>query len=122
MKKLASLLVLLLAGITLYGQAIVGTWEGSFTAPTPDGGEATLKVVFHIESTDDGFSSTLDSPDQGAFGLETTGTTFENKELVVKKDDLDFVYTGKLIDDKNIEGGFLQMGMEFDMNLVKKEE
>lgn len=122
MKKLASLLVLLLAGIVLYGQGIVGTWEGSFTAPTPTGEEATLRLVFHIAETDDGYVTTGDSPDQGAYGFETTSTTFVDKELVVKIDDIDFVYTGKLIDDKNIEGGFLQMGMEFDINLVKKEE
>jgi hypothetical protein len=122
MKKLASLLVLLLAGIVLYGQGIVGTWEGSFTTQAPDGTDVTLRVVFHIEATDDGFTSTLDSPDQNALGLPTTETTFESKKLVVKKDDLDFVYTGKLIDDKNIEGGFTQMGGEMAMNLVKKEE
>ena len=122
MKKITTLLIVLLAGITLYGQDVVGTWEGSFTAPTPDGGEATLKVVFHVSAADEGFTTTLDSPDQGAFDLETTSTSFENKELVVKKDDLDFVYTGTLIDKKNIKGSFTQMGMDFELNLTKKEE
>jgi len=122
MKKITTLIVLLLAGIALYGQGIVGTWEGSFTTQTPDGTDVTLRVVFHIKATDDGFTSTLDSPDQDAFDLPATATTFENKELVIKKDDLDFVYTGKLIDDKNIEGGFTQMGGEMEMDLVKKEE
>lgn len=122
MKKLASLLVLLLAGIVLYGQGIVGTWEGSFNAPDQMGGEVELTLVFHITKTDDGYSSTGDSPVQERYGFETTSTTFVDKELVIKIDDIDFVYTGKLIDDKNVEGGFIQMGMEFDVNLVKKEE
>lgn len=122
MKKIASLLVLLLAGIVLYGQGIVGTWEGSFKAPDQMGGEVEITLVFHIEKTDDGYSSTGDSPVEDQYGFETTSTTFVDKELVIKIDEVDFVYTGKLIDDKNIEGGFIQMGMEFDVNLAKKEE
>lgn len=65
-----------------------------------------LAIVFHIEATDDGYSSEMDSPDQDAFGIETNETTFTDKVLVVKITDLNFLYTGTLPDKKNIEGSF----------------
>jgi hypothetical protein len=120
MKKIISMLVFILAGVVLFGQDVAGTWEGSFNAPDQMGGEVELTLVFHITKTDDGYSSTGDSPVQDEYGFETTSTSFVDKELVIKIDDIDFVYTGKLIDEKNVEGGFIQMGMEFDVNLVKR--
>lgn len=115
------MIVLLLAAITMYSQDIVGTWNGALTVETPEG-DVTLRLVFHISATDDGFSSTLDSPDQNAFDLPTDGTTFENTELVIKKADLDFVYTGKLTDAKNIDGSFTQFGQTFDLDMTKADE
>jgi hypothetical protein len=60
-KKLSTILVLLLAVCTMYGQDIIGTWNGSFTVEGPEGDD-TLRIVFHIDATDEGFTSTLDSP------------------------------------------------------------
>ena len=122
MKRVKSILVLLLAVFTMYGQDIIGTWNGAFTVEPPEGDAATLRIVFHITTTDDGFASTLDSPDQNALGIPTDATTFENKALSVKISELDFVYTGELVDAKNIKGSFTQMGQTFDLNLTKQEE
>lgn len=124
MKRVNTIFVLLLAVITMYGQDIVGDWHGSFTAEPPGGMAQTLRIVFHITATDDGFTSTLDSPDQGpdAFGIATDTTTFENKELTIKLGAIDFVYNGKLTDAKTIDGSFTQSGMTFDLDLTKKEE
>ena len=121
MKKITTVVVLLLAVITMYGQDIVGTWNGSITAETPDG-EVTVRLVFHITATDDGFSSTMDSPDQDTLGIKTDATTFKNKELIIKLAQGDFVYTGKLVDAKNIKGSFTQMGATHELDLTKKEE
>ena len=121
MKKVFAIVIMLLGVLSLYGQDIVGDWNGSFTAEGPDG-EVTLSIVFHITATDDGFSSTLDSPDQGAFDIPTDATTYENKELSVKISELDFVYTGKLTDAKTVDGSFTQMGQTFELDLTKKEE
>jgi hypothetical protein len=121
MKRVTTIVVLLLAVITIYGQDIVGTWNGSITAETPDG-EVTVRLVFHITATDDGFSSTMDSPDQDTLGIKTDATTFENKELIIKLAQGDFVYTGKLVDAKNIKGSFTQMGATREMDMTKKEE
>lgn len=121
MKRVYVVLIMLLAVFSLYGQDIIGTWNGSFTAEGPDG-EVTLRIVFHITATEDGFSSTLDSPDQGAFDIPTDATTYKGNELTVKIGELDFVYTGILTDAKTIDGSFTQMGQTFELDLTKKEE
>lgn len=122
MKKIFAILTMLLGVLCLYGQDIVGDWNGSFTAEPPGGEAVTLSIIFHITATDDGFSSTLDSPDQGGFDIPTDATTYENMELTIKINELDFVYTGKLTDATTIDGSFTQMGMTFDLDMTKKEE
>jgi hypothetical protein len=121
MKKVISIFVFLFAVLTMYSQDIVGTWEGSFTVETPNG-DVSLRIVFHVTATDNGYTSTLDSPDQDAFGIATDATTYLEKELTVKITQLDFVYTGKLTDARTIDGSFVQMGQTFELDLTKKEE
>jgi hypothetical protein len=119
MKRVTSIVVLLLAVFSLYGQDIVGTWEGAFTPP---GGMGELRIAFHISAVDDGYTSTLDSPDQEAFGIPTDATSYKDKELSIKIAGLDFVYLGKLGEENVITGTFTQQGATFDLNMTKKEE
>lgn len=121
MKKVITIIVFLFAVLTMYSQDIIGTWNGSFTVETPNG-DVSLRIVFHVTATDNGFTSTLDSPDQEAFGIATDATTFVEKEFTVKIGQLDFVYTGKLTDAKTIDGSFVQMGQTFDLDLTKQVE
>jgi len=121
MKKVITIIVLLLAVFAMYGQDIIGTWNGAFTVESPEG-PVTLRIVFHIDAADEGFTSTLDSPDQNAFGIPTDATSFADKELSIKIGQLDFVYTGKLTDAKNLDGSFTQMGQTFDLDMTKSEE
>ncbi len=121
MKRVSTILVLLLAVCTLYGQDIIGTWNGSFTVEPPGADSVTLRIVFHIEAADEGFTSTLDSPDQNAFDIPTDATTFAEKELSIKIEQLGFGYTGKLTDPKNIDGSFTQLGQTFDLDLTKAQ-
>ena len=121
MKRVSTIIVLLLAVFAMYGQDIIGTWNGAFTVEGPEG-PVTLRIVFHIDAADEGFTSTLDSPDQNAFDIPTDATTFADKELSIKIGQLDFVYTGKLADAKNLDGSFTQMGQTFDLDMTKSEE
>lgn len=121
MKKIISLFVLLLAACAMYGQDIVGTWNGAFTVATPNG-DVTLRIVFHISATEDGFSSTLDSPDQNAFDIPTDETTYTKPDLTIKVNQIDFVYNGKLTGEKEIEGKFTQMGQTYELNLTREDE
>ncbi|MCK5068190.1 MAG: hypothetical protein KAR16_12150 [Bacteroidales bacterium] len=117
MKRVRTIVVLLLAVFSLYGQDIVGTWNGAFTIP-----QGELRIVFHISSVDDGYTSTLDSPDQNAYGIPVDSTFYKKPELTIKITDLNFVYVGNLGEDNVIKGTFTQMGQSFELNMTKQEE
>jgi len=109
--------ILLLTGLYMFGQDITGTWNGVLVIP---GGQ--LRVDFHITATDDGYTSTMDSPDQGAFGISVTSTEFEDNELTIKMTDLDVLYKGILKAENTVEGTFTQMGQSFDLKLTRAAE
>ena len=119
MKRVTTIVVLLLAVFSLYGQDIVGTWNGAFAPP---GGMGELRLVFHVSAMDNGYTTTLDSPDQNALGIPTDTTTFKDKEFTVKLAEIDFAYVGKLGEDNVIKGAFTQQGATYDLNMTKKEE
>ena len=113
-------LVLLLAGLalssSLSAQDISGTWHGKLSLPT-----GSLTIVFHISQTEQGgYVTTLDSPDQGANGIETQTTSFNDSTLIVQIPVIHASYKGKLNSDNTINGTFTQ-GMPFPLNLKKGE-
>ena len=110
-------LILMMATGTLLAQDITGTWSGVLTIP-----QGTLTVNFNITSTDDGYTSTLDSPDQNAFGIPTDSTIYKKPELKVTIAQLGAEYEGKLTEENKIEGTCTQMGEAMDLVLTKKEE
>ena len=46
----------------------------------------------------------MDSPDQNALGIPVDTTVYKDKELTIKKAEIDFVYVGKLGEDNVITG------------------
>lgn len=117
MKKIAIIFTLFLAGISLQAQDIIGTWMGVLSA-----GGTELRVNFNISKTDDGYTATLDSPDQNAYGIPVTKVEFKNPDVTITVTDLTIVYKGKLTKKDLIEGTFTQMGQSFEMNMTKKKE
>ncbi len=117
MKRTTTILILLLAVFSLYGQEIVGTWSGAID--TPNG---QLRINFNISETDEGYTSTLDSPDQNAFGIAVDTTVYKKPELTIKVNQLDFLYEGTLTGENTIKGAMKQMGQNIELNLTKKEE
>ncbi|AXB56796.1 hypothetical protein [Flavobacterium fluviale] len=105
MKKTTFLLLFFFAALSTFAQDITGDWKGLLKVPG-----AELNIVLHITKTDNGFSATLDSPDQKAFGLPVTTTTFENSTLKFTVENLTIEYEGVLAKDQNITGTFKQMG------------
>jgi hypothetical protein len=85
------------------------------------GQPAKLRINFNISSTDDGYTSTLDSPDQNAYGIPVDSTIFKKPELTIKVAKLMLVYVGNLEDDTNIKGTLKQGGQSLELNLKKKE-
>ena len=117
MKKVLLSIVFCLAAVSLFSQDIIGSWSGLLVVP---GGQ--LRVVFNISAAEDGYSATLDSPDQNAFGIPITSVKLDGKKVTITQTDLGIEYKGEVKDKSLIEGIFTQMGQSFDMNLKKEEE
>lgn len=122
MKRITTILVLLLAVVTLSAQDISGTWNGKISVTDQMGQLLELRLVLHISATDDGYTSTMDSPDQDAFDIPVDTTFLKEKEFTFKKAEFDVVYVGNLVDDANINGTLTQYGQSLELNLKKETE
>ena len=110
----------LLAGVffssSVSAQDISGTWHGKLSIPT-----GSLTIVVHISQTEQGaYVTTLDSPDQGANGIKTQTTSFNDSTLIIQIPVIHASYKGKLNSDNTINGTFTQ-GMPLPLNLKKGE-
>ncbi len=107
-------LIGLLASLTLTAQTITGQWNGILKTQGTQ-----LRLVFNINQSTRGYTSTMDSPDQGAKGIPVTSTTFENSKLKLVVAGIGIEYNGELSADI-ITGVFKQNGQEFPLNLSRK--
>lgn len=96
---------------------IFGDWDG--VLETSNG---KLKIVFHIKKEDDGtITATLDSPDQGGFGLAFDEVKFENNVLTMKINQIQGTFTGKLNDEnRKFEGTWKQGPGEAPLVMSKR--
>jgi pimeloyl-ACP methyl ester carboxylesterase len=107
---------MLLSAMNAFSQDITGEWDGALNVQGK-----SLRLVFHISKTDAGYSTTMDSPDQGAKGIQMSQTTFENGVLTVELRAAQMKYVGTL--DKNtLTGTFSQAGQNMPLNLTKNEQ
>jgi uncharacterized protein len=117
MKKLFTITFLLLLAAFSDAQDITGPWNG-----TLDIQGTQLRIVFHIEKSGSGYTATMDSPDQGAYGIPVTSTEMlTSNTLRIIADKLRMEYTGTVISDSLINGTFKQAGMSLPLNLSRKE-
>lgn len=114
--------MLLLAVFSLSAQDITGKWSGKLSFTDQNGNPAELRINFNISAADLGYTSTLDSPDQGGFGIPNDTTIFENSELTIRKAEYDVVYVAKLVDATSLEGTLTQFGQSLELNLKKENE
>ncbi len=96
-------------------QTMEGSWSGSLKL-----GAQTLRIVFHFKRTSEGeWAGTLDSPDQGAFGIAISRITLEGRKLTVRVDSISGVFEGTLSEDgKQIVGEWSQLGNKFPLTLT----
>ena len=122
MKSITTIFILFLAVITLSAQDIAGTWSGDLDIADQMGQTQKLTVKFNISATDDGYISTLDSPDQGAYGMAVDTTFYKDSELTIKAAEYQqLVYEGKLLDATTMNGTLTQAGMSFELNMKKEK-
>jgi dienelactone hydrolase len=115
MKTILFLVFAFLTSCSMNAQDITGQWNGILNVKGKQ-----LRVVFHINKTDTGYTSTMDSPDQGAKGIPTTSTYFDNSTLKIAAPNLGLKYDGTLGHD-SIIGTFKQGGQSFPLNLSKEK-
>ena len=107
-------LAVILSCSSIQAQDIVGQWNGVLSVSG-----INLRLVFHIEKNDEGYTSTLDSPDQGAIGFPVKTTSFDGSKLLLELPTLAAKYEGEFQVD-SIVGTLTQNGMSFPMTLKKK--
>ncbi|QKJ64497.1 S9 family peptidase [Flavobacterium sp. M31R6] len=115
MNKAVFFLMTILLSFTMFGQEITGQWNGFLKVP---GGQ--LALVFNISKSENGYSATMDSPDQGAKGIPVTTTKFENTTLKLEIPSARIVFEGELNQYNVIVGTFTQSGQSFPLNLSRE--
>ncbi|MCI4671369.1 MAG: alpha/beta hydrolase [Bacteroidia bacterium] len=99
-----SLLLILGMGATSFAQKPLGDWEGKLEV-----GAQSMRIIFHISEEEGVLAATMDSPDQGAYGIPVSEISFEAPKLNIKLDRLFINYTGKYDPEaKSISGTFVQ--------------
>ncbi|HYG49890.1 MAG TPA: alpha/beta fold hydrolase [Flavobacteriales bacterium] len=107
------LLLAFFSGTFLKSQDITGDWYGALKVMGIE-----IRLTLHVNKTDNGYESTMDSPDQGASGIPVTTTTFNHPDFAFELPAAKIEYRGKLANNK-IEGTFTQAGQEFPLNLSR---
>lgn len=115
MKKLLIISTLILS-IFSFAQDFSGSWKGEL-----DVMGQKLPLVFNITKNDKGYSSTIDSPSQGATGIAVDKTEVANGEITLTQAMLNATYKGKIVDGK-LTGTFTQNGFDIPLTLDKFEQ
>ena len=104
----------ILISTTINAQDITGSWNGILKIQGMQ-----LRLVFNISKTDEGYTATMDSPDQGAKGIPVSSTKFENSTLKIELPKAGIKYEGILNEENTFIGTFKQNGLTFPLNLSK---
>lgn len=113
MKSLTSLLFIFSFSF-LFSQEITGDWHGKL-----DVNGIPLRVVFHISKVENTYLSTMDSPDQNAFGIPITSTEFSENKMTIISKEMSAIYTATFLENK-FEGVFDQMNNKMPLILTRE--
>ncbi|NUO02567.1 MAG: alpha/beta fold hydrolase [Saprospiraceae bacterium] len=112
------LLLLLATGFAnlLFAQDITGDWHGQL-----DIQGMKLRLVLHIQQEGDGLKATLDSPDQGAFGLPAGEIKYAAPVLTFAMPNLGVTYKGEWqAASESFAGTFTQGSQGIPLTLGRK--
>lgn len=114
MKSIFLSILLLCCAFLLKAQSITGSWEGTIKTQ-----QYSLPLVFHIESENQTFKVSLDSPKQGASGIKADEVTFYNNQITIVFNTLQATYSGVFNGLNKINGTFSQAGQNLPLVLNK---
>lgn len=110
------LFCLLLARLTIPAQNLSGAWQG-----TLDVQGTALRLVFHLSPEGEGYTATMDSPDQGATGIPVDAATFVDGQLTLVAEALQLQYQGTYqAEPEVIVGTFEQGGLSLPLTLERQ--
>lgn len=122
MKTLNYFFLIFILSLQLFGQPtdISGIWSGKLELPN----SIKLTIVFNIsKDSTANYISTLDSPDQGAYGISTESTSLIGDSLIITIPIIKGKYTSKVfLDEKKIAGKWTQGGLSLDLTVDKFEK
>lgn len=95
---------------------VVGDWTGSLNA-----GGTELFLVFHITEADSTLAATMDSPDQGAYGIAASSAVFATDTLTVKFAAIGGRYVASFSEAGTLAGTWSQSGQTFPLNLTRSD-
>jgi uncharacterized protein len=98
-------------------QNLIGDWFGSLS-----NGASDLKIIFHIEKKDNKLVGTMDSPDQGAFGLNLNDVSYNKGEVILDMSVFKISYKGQFYTTDSIIGEFKQGTYSTTLNLKKSTQ
>jgi uncharacterized protein len=115
-KKIIAITALILsAACFAQSQDVAGDWQGVLNA-----GTRQLHIILHITNSDGNLKATMDSVDQGAFGLPVSSISLKNSKLKFEVDKVGGSYLGKLTPDATkISGSWSQGGAFLDLDFKR---
>lgn len=116
MEKLKLSMLLLIFSILGFAQDFVGSWKGNLEVMGQQ-----LPLVFNISKMPQGYSSTIDSPMQGAVGIPVDKTEVVSGEIILTQSAMNAKFNGKITDGK-LNGTFSQNGMQLPLVLAKTDK
>lgn len=112
LKSLTSIILLFVSISSLFAQSLTGDWTGKLDF----GAGRNLKLVFHI--SDSPSVITMDSPDQGAYGLNCEVVYLDKDSVSLSIPNLMMSYTGSVKDDV-LSGTFKQGGIALPLTFER---
>src|SRR6056297_4197946 len=110
------LTLLLLSTGSVFAQTITGDWYGSLNVQGMN-----MKLVFHIVETDDVYSATFDSPEQGAYGIPFTSAVRNENTITLTADNIAATYTAAL-ENETLNGIWKQGVNEFELVMSRTDQ
>jgi uncharacterized protein len=114
MKRPVLFLIFVLMTVSLYAQEVTGQWNGILSVQGTQ-----LSIVFNVMKTETGYTSTMDSPDQGFRGIPVTSTVFENLVLKIEVAMGGIRFEGVLSNDDKLIGEFRQGNLKMPLTLTR---
>lgn len=114
MKKIAMVIIMMISTLAISAQDVIGSWHGLLKVSGIE-----LRISFNISQNNGVYSSTMDSPDQGAFGIAMTSTEINDNGVKITYAAASIVYNGTVKSNELITGTFTQGGMDIPLDLSR---